>query len=188
MAGLDQQEEPNHFMIPYHPYHGGLGIRDKDSQTIVFIKKRDIHPLRKQNFITRIEDWLRGCIDDIKATHPREKVVLGFVPGHLPSTHEKFHAGFLTEMDINDLCNDHFTIDNNMLVRTTATESQAAAGGERSIQKHLETITVAGDVQGKIVCIMDDVWTTGSTMNACSQLVTEAGAKQVYTIVVARTV
>ena len=187
MAELNQQgaQEPDLSMIPYYPYHGGQGNQDWDSQTIVYIKRGSINPQRRQAFITRIEDWLRECIEAIKNAHPGENIILGFVPGHLQNDH---NAGFLTELNINDLLDDHFSIDVDMLLRTTTTASQAAGGGVRSIQKHLDTIEVAGDVAGKIVYIMDDVWTTGCTMNACSQLVTEAGANQVYTIVVARTV
>ena len=41
-------------------------------------------------------------------------------------------------------------------------------------------------VQGKKVLVVDDVATTGATMNTCAQALLQAGALQVYGITLAR--
>ena len=190
MAGLNPQEDPDYFMMHYHPYRQGQGNQDMASQTLVYLQMRNVYDQQRRDaFIQRIQQWLRERINDIVAAHPGEAVIFGFVPGHLPREHQNFHESFMvTELNIGNLNQDpHFAVDPNMLLRAQAVESQAA-GGQRNIQNHLDSVEVRGDVKGKIVCIMDDVWTTGCTMNACSQLVTEAEAKKVYTLVIGRTV
>jgi ComF family protein len=43
-------------------------------------------------------------------------------------------------------------------------------------------------VSGKSVLVVDDVTTSGATMQACAQALSEAGARQVYGLTLARTV
>lgn len=44
----------------------------------------------------------------------------------------------------------------------------------------------AGDVAGRVVCLLDDIYTTGATANACAKKLHEAGARAVYVLTVAR--
>lgn len=45
---------------------------------------------------------------------------------------------------------------------------------------------VGGDVQGKVIVLVDDVLTSGATVNECARALKQAGAKQVRVITLAR--
>jgi len=43
-------------------------------------------------------------------------------------------------------------------------------------------------VKGKSFLLVDDVWTTGATLNACIKALKKAGAKDVYVLTLARVI
>lgn len=180
----DDLEEPDYFMMDYYPYNSGQ--QDWDSQTLVYLKMGSVYdPSRKDEFIGRIKTWLLGCIDEIRANHPGTEVVFGFAPSHSPYSSDSF---MITELDVNSLYQDSkFSVKPKLLKRFVKVPKQAT-GGYRSVETHLNSIEVTEDLAGKIVCIMDDVYTTGCTLTACKQLVEERGATQVYKLAIGQTV
>jgi ComF family protein len=78
----------------------------------------------------------------------------------------------------------------DLLIRDVNTVSQGymkqkqrqknVAGAFSINQKYVERI------KGKTILIVDDVFTTGSTLNACAKVLKKAGAEQVYTLCLAR--
>lgn len=42
------------------------------------------------------------------------------------------------------------------------------------------------EVRGKSICLVDDVYTTGTTLNECSKVLRRAGAANIYVLTVAR--
>ena len=61
---------------------------------------------------------------------------------------------------------------------------------DRSIDVHLKSIRVENRelIQGKQVLVLDDVQTTGNSLQACLQLITEAGAAIARSLSIANTV
>ena len=185
---VSQLEEPDYFMMDYYSYKSDR--QDTDSQTIVYLKKGTVYSEgRKYEFIGRVQRWLKKCIKDIKAKHPDKEIIFGFAPGHSPSSSDSF---MITELDISSLCSDRqFSVRPKLLQRFVEAPKQATTRGKRNIETHLKSIRVTDSEDlsgGKIVCIMDDIWTTGCTLSACTELVRERGAEQVYTLAIGKTV
>ena len=177
-------EEPDYVMMDYYSFRSGH--QDEDSQTLVYLKKGTVYSVgRKYEFIHRIQTWLKNCIKEIKAKHPGGEIIFGFAPGHSPSSSDSF---MITELKVSSLCSDpQFSVYPNLLKRFVEVPKQAT-GGIRSMDTHLNSVKVTKNLAGKIVCIMDDVWTTGCTLNACIELVNLKGAKQVYVLAIGKTV
>lgn len=74
------------------------------------------------------------------------------------------------------------------LVRHTRI-SKLATGGDRSKQVHLNSIRVDHRdlIRGREVLILDDVYTSGGSMEACMDLLRTAGAAEVRGVVLGRT-
>lgn len=77
----------------------------------------------------------------------------------------------------------------DMLIRTT-TVSRKSAGGSRSVQANMESLCVTdpASVRGATVIVLDDTVTTGQSIAAARQRLTQAGARRVGAIALARTV
>lgn len=73
------------------------------------------------------------------------------------------------------------------LQRNRETRSQVGLSAqERRANVENSFLASREEVEGKIVLIIDDVTTTGSTLNACAQALREAGASVVYGLTLAR--
>ncbi len=78
----------------------------------------------------------------------------------------------------------------NALVRRRWTRAQAGLGKEKrkgNVQDAFQVKSTEG-VNGKHVLLVDDVCTTGATLDACAQALKEAGAKRVNALTLARDV
>jgi len=74
-----------------------------------------------------------------------------------------------------------------LLARIRHTDTQSLLHrNERYINvKDAFTVTDENEVEGKSILLVDDVLTTGYTLNECSKVLKKAGARQVYAVVVA---
>jgi ComF family protein len=73
------------------------------------------------------------------------------------------------------------------LSRTKETSVQAGLGRQERFANLSQAFSVndKSGIQGKRVVLVDDIFTTGSTVNECSRVLLEAGAEKVYVLTVA---
>ena len=75
------------------------------------------------------------------------------------------------------------------LVRTKKID-KLATGGDRSVEVHLGSIQIrdARLIKGKDVLLLDDVTTSGNSLEACRRLLMDAGAARVQRLAIGKTV
>lgn len=71
-------------------------------------------------------------------------------------------------------------IDESLVKRTVNTQSQRTLGQAQRAENIVGAFSVTGDVVGKRIMLIDDVFTTGATMNECAKALKNAGASKVY--------
>ena len=81
-------------------------------------------------------------------------------------------------------------LDTTCLIRSRNTPSQTEFGREGRLANMSGAFTCvnASAVKGKVVLLIDDVATTGATLEGCAQALKEAGAKKVMAYTLAREV
>ncbi|MDR2666630.1 MAG: ComF family protein [Holosporales bacterium] len=75
----------------------------------------------------------------------------------------------------------------NVLKRSKKTEYQRAKSIIERINNVLDAFSCKFDLNGKSVVLVDDVMTTGATLNECAKVLKHAGAKKVICITIACT-
>lgn len=162
-----------HF-VTYYPYRI-QGMKnpdfDKNSGLILDFKEGKEQAL----------EWAYGLV------HPwlNKDFAICIVPSHEAGKTESPLIDF-TELIVNS---DSSRIDaSHCLVRHT-TIPKLARGGDREIQVHLNSIRVEDKtlIKGEQVLLLDDVRTTGNSLEACMQLLRSAGARLVRAISIAQT-
>ncbi len=111
-------------------------------------------------------------------------VCIAVVPSHDPARLDsgirKLGAKLATDGRINAI---------DCLIRTKEI-AKLASGGDRREQTHIDSIVVQDGriIQGRKVCLLDDVMTTGNSVRACMRLLQNSGAKTVKCLVLGKTV
>ncbi len=81
---------------------------------------------------------------------------------------------------------------NNIVVKTRETERQSSLEREKRLGNLKGAFSIKDGfisaVEGKNIVIVDDVYTTGSTINEIAKVLIKAGAKEVRAITIARAV
>jgi len=77
-------------------------------------------------------------------------------------------------------------IDEAALVRAKATQQQARLKAVERRENVRDAFACRGDVAGKRVALVDDVCTTGSTLEACAAALRSSGASSVWAFTLAR--
>ncbi|MCR6545390.1 ComF family protein [Dehalobacterium formicoaceticum] len=73
-------------------------------------------------------------------------------------------------------------VEVSILLRIKDTPSQTGLSkeGRRENMHEAFQIGESGDLTGKTVLLVDDIYTTGTTVNTCSRILKEAGAKAIF--------
>ena len=77
-------------------------------------------------------------------------------------------------------CLSSFQVLNNVLVRNKNTSAQSQLSKTKRIKNLQQAFSCTANLEGKTVVIIDDIMTTGATLNAATLSLKEAGAKQVW--------
>ena len=186
--------EPDDYMIDYYPMNYESDENDYDSSTLRYMKMNNVYnQSRRSAFENSVKKWLKQYI---KKNHSSEAVVLAIAPGHQAS--EFNDSSFMYDL-VDEFISDNPKLDiedgRDLLMRDTTIEKQATAGGNRSESTHRKSICINADEKnvsllnkGKIVIILDDVWTTGCTLRVCEEKVWTTGPKDVELLAIGKTV
>ncbi len=80
-----------------------------------------------------------------------------------------------------ELCKRYdVAIDESLVERISNTKSQRTLGQAQRAENIIGAFSVTGDVKDKKILLIDDVFTTGATMNECARVLKCAGASKVY--------
>ncbi|MCL2228295.1 MAG: ComF family protein [Firmicutes bacterium] len=135
-----------------------------------------------------------GLYPYMVATLLKTEAVLGdFVLVPVPLCKKRYRKRGYNQAELlaNHIAEDMgLVVDTNVLVRTKNTAPQK----QMSVKERQENLRGAfavkddADVQGKKFLIVDDVFTSGTTVNECARVLKQSGAKEVHVIVLARVV
>lgn len=112
-------------------------------------------------------------------------VIGAYVPSHEAN---KVSAGLDNVLKHSATTHIDFSYTANPLLRHS-TVPKLATGGDRSVAVHLASIQVDQviDLNGALVVLIDDVCTSGHSLEACETLLLRAGAHRVWKIAFGRT-
>jgi ComF family protein len=130
-----------------------------------------------------LADWLGARLLALANTCPADLVVP--LPLHPLRLRER---GFNQALELaRPLARAGFTINAAICSRTRATPAQAGLALRRRIANLRGAFACHGDLGGQHVLLVDDVMTSGATLNECARTLKLHGAATVTALVVART-
>lgn len=77
---------------------------------------------------------------------------------------------------------------NDLLVRTKNTKSQTGKSKSARKENVLGAFSTKEKLNNKTILLIDDVFTTGATVNECAKILKENGAKSVYVATILKTI
>ena len=159
--------------------HSAMVYDDASRRLILSFKHSDrLHPVRA------MADWMRRNGAELWQTAD----IIIPVPLHRWRLFKRrYNQAALLAQELGKLLNKPVAVD--ALQRIKATASQGHLNREQRRQNIAGAFRLAPrtDVKGKTVVLVDDVLTTGATVNACSRVLLKAGATAVYVATLART-
>ena len=117
-----------------------------------------------------------------------EKMILLPVPLHIKRMRSRgFNQSMILSKKINEIL--HANLDFKTLERTRNTKTQTGLKFKERLKNVKGAFEVLNNlkIKGKDIILVDDVATTGNTINECARVLKKAGCKRVYGLVLART-
>ena len=122
-----------------------------------------------------------------KLPFDQKKSVLIPVPLHKKKLKQR---GFNQSQELANNLSDYFSIPvlDNILIKTKQTLNQVELTQEQRKHNIQEVFSINNSklIQNKTILLIDDVYTTGSTIKECSNTLKQANPKQIYGITVAK--
>ena len=172
--------EDNFYMGYYHSYwkwECGEKVRnskfDNFSSIILDFKK---------GYAPVIEEFRKSVAKELGSGFP-----VCVVPSHMASVDNSMSP---TARLVKGLVKSNNLIDATNCILRVRSISKLSRGGNRDLAVHLNSVKVVNSdvIKGKTVLLLDDVMTTGNSLDACRQLLLRAGAKNVLCLALAKTV
>jgi ComF family protein len=141
-----------------------------------------------QTYLTKIfVSWLQEIIKSRGKDY--DKIIP--VPLHFwRLLHRRYNQSLLLALDLSQALS--IPVDSTSLKRVRHTKTQGHLSAQEREQNIKHAFCVPAkkikNIQGKKILLIDDVYTTGSTLNECTKTLKEAGALSVDVVTVARVV
>ena len=138
----------------------------------------------KYNKQTHLADFFVGLIrDDLIGLEVDGVIAIPLHPNRLRS--REFNQSLLLAGKIADLIARPYS---TTLIRIRETESQVGLSRKRRVENLKEAFFVSrpNDVKGQRILLVDDVYTTGTTLKEGAKALIDAGAKEVVVVAIAR--
>ncbi|MEW6542646.1 MAG: ComF family protein [Nitrospirota bacterium] len=111
------------------------------------------------------------------------------VPLHPTRLKEReFNQSLLLADRLNRRLRLPLSYDNLLRVRRTDPQTELTRSARLKNLRRAFAVRRPGDIEGKRILLVDDVLTTGTTVNECAKALRRAGAADVYVYTLARTV
>ena len=181
-CGLCRRLEPPYIKATaYGSYDGGL------RELIHLLKYNGVRPAA--NVLGRM---LAEAVEDLQPHFSDTEVLVVPVPLHARKARQRgFNQSELIARAAIKLktAGGHFQLSANLLERSRETTSQIGLSRHQRREniRGAFRVTKPDEVRGREVLVVDDVFTTGTTVSECARILRRAGASRVYVGTVART-
>ncbi len=185
-------DQLDRYMISFEPYRKGTNPNhtfENGSKTLSYLKIGYLdspnYAVLKETFCTNILLWLKREVSSLI-----DPVIIVIAPGHAANPNP---AGFMHDIVGYLLADGNINVQKQLLIRTQTVPKQAQSAGLRNEDTHRGTIEIQGspiipDNSGKVVIILDDVWTSGSTLRVCKEVMLKTNPKEVKLFAIGKTV
>ncbi len=181
-CGLCRRLEPPYLKATaYGSYDGGL------RELIHLLKYNGVRPAA--NVLGRM---LAEAVEDLQPHFSGTEVLIAPVPLHARKQRQRgFNQSELIARSALKLTTtgSRFHLSASVLERCRETTSQIGLSRHQRREniRGAFRVTKPDDVNGREVLVVDDVFTTGTTVSECARILRRAGASRVYVATVART-